>query len=139
MAGGFIGVVSPDVVDKDHCSMMSGTRKDAKSMSDRRSSEGKSNGVFQPWPDVIFDGEDPPTWGFEGEDSRSLGYEQSVALVKHREHCGNRRSQRPFAVAQVTQDPQWEGGASIIDMTPDVGNVCDLFQLSSLLVCREEP
>ncbi|KAF6218025.1 hypothetical protein HO133_006437 [Letharia lupina] len=102
---------------------MSGTRKDAKSMSDRRSSEGKSNGVFQPWPDVIFDGEDPPTWGFEGEDSRSLGYEQSVALVKHREHCGNRRSQRPFAVAQVTQDPQWEGGASIIDMTPDVGNV----------------
>ena len=53
----------------------------------------------------------------EGEDSGSLEYEQSVALVKHREHCGNRRSQRRFAVAQVTQDLRWEGGASIIDMT----------------------
>ena len=120
MTGGSVGVVSPDVVGNDHWSTMSGMRRDAKSMSDRWSSEGRSSGV-QRSTDVILDGESPLTCGFDGKDSGWLVYEQSVSLLKHREHCGNRRSQRLFAVAQLTQDLGWESGASTIDMTTSVG------------------
>ena len=73
-------------------------------MSDRRSSEGGSSGIFQPLSDLVFGGEGPLTGGFEGEDSGSLAYKQSMALLKNREHCGSRGLQRRFAAAQVLQD-----------------------------------
>lgn len=103
-------------------------------MLDTRPSDGRSSGVaFWPTSDVFLDGEDDLAWGFKDEDSGSLAYEHSVALLKHREHCGNRRSQRRFAVAQVRQDLRWEDGASIIDvityerktfLTPEIVKVC---------------
>ncbi len=72
---------------------------------------------------MIFGREDPLGRTFDGEDSGSLEYKHAVALLKHREHCGNRKSQRRFAVAQVIQDLRWEGGASIIDMLRNVGKL----------------
>lgn len=58
---------------------------------------------------MVLDGGGPIIWNFEGEYSSLLVHKQSVALIKHREHCGVRRSQRRFAVAQLTQDLRREG------------------------------
>ena len=70
---------------------------------------------MQPFPGVIAAREGFLTKIFDGEESGSLAYKQSVALLEHREHCGNRKSQRLFAVAQATQDLRRVGGASAIE------------------------
>ena len=83
----------------------------------------------------------------DGEDSGSLAYKQAVALLKHREHFGNCKSQRRFALAQVIQDLRWEGGASIIDMANSVDEYETGYRRgmwsrravqSCLVVCGEE-
>ena len=79
MAGGFIGVVSSDGVNRDHWSTTSGLKKDAKSISLRISLEGLPSGVFQPSSDAILDGKGPLNWSFESEDSGPLAYEQAEA------------------------------------------------------------